>query len=349
MISFLSVLAALLPIAIYIYVVYELDNFSLLSEKRLLILVMTGMLAAIACFGLFSLTGRVLSDDVSDIANPVMEEMVKALPLLFLALRKRIVFFIDSVICGAAVGGGFSILENVFYLMFGDSLGVGTMLFRGMEVALIHMGCSASIATALMFTVRISERSKTGQTIKHSDVVMAVFLIILSVVLHVLHNSFHFNPMTQFIIVLGTMALLLVWIYQFDEKMIHSWLDRGLDTQVNLLQSIEEGRLNETNTGQFLMSIKKTFPPEVFFDVICYVQLHLELSVAAKSRFMLREAELALPMDNTEKEMYLSKYTEFKTLEKRLGKSAMMTIAPVVKINPADHKSLDDLLAECSD
>jgi hypothetical protein len=41
-------------------------------------------------------------------------------------------------------------------------------------------------------------------------------------------------------------------------------------------------------------------------------------------------------------------YTEFKILEKRLGKSALITVAPVVKINPADQKSLDDLLAECS-
>ena len=349
MMSVVSILAALLPIAIYIYVVYKLDNFSLLSERRLLILVLCGMLAAVACFGLFSLTGRFISEETSEVVNPVLEEAVKAFPLLFLAIRKKIVFFIDSVISGAAVGGGFSILENVFYLMFGDSLGIGTMLFRGMEVALIHMGCSASIATALMFTVRISERSKTGQVVKRSDVLMATFFIILSPVLHVLHNTFHFNPLTQFIIVLGTMAGLLVWIYQYDEEMIHSWLDRGLDTQVNLLQSIQEGRLDETNTGRFLMSVKKTFPPEVFFDVICYIQLHLELSVAAKSRFMLREAELDLPMDDAQKEKILSLFSEFMILEKRLGKSAMMTIAPVVKINPADHKSLDDLLTECRD
>lgn len=348
MMPFVSLIAALLPIAIYIYVVYMLDNFSLLSVKRLLILVVSGMLAAVVCFGLFTLTGKVLSEEATDYANPVMEEAVKAIPLLILAQRKKMVFFIDSVICGAAIGGGFSILENVFYLLLGDSLGVGTMLFRGLEVALIHMGCSASIATAFMFSVRLKERHNAGQTVRHSDMAMAVFLLIISPVLHVLHNTFHFNPLTQFITVLGTMAALLVWIYQYDEEMIHSWLDRGLDTQVNLLQSIREGHLDETNTGQFLMSIKKSFPPEVFFDVICFVQLHVELSVAAKSRFMLREAELDMPLDDVQKETYRSQFTEFKILEKRLGKSAMMTVAPVVKINPADRKSLDDLLTECS-
>lgn len=348
MMTVISFLSALLPIVIYIYVVYKLDNFSLLSVRRLFTLVLCGMLAALTCFGLFQLTGRILSDEVSDLANPVIEETVKALPLLILARSKKIVFFIDSVICGAAVGGGFSILENVFYLVLGDALGVGTTLFRGLEVALIHMGCSACIAVAFMFIVRLAERSKSGEDIKHLDVAMAMFLFIISPVLHVLHNAFHFNPLTQFASVLGTLAALLVLIYQYDEEMIHRWLDRGLDTQVSLLQSIQDGCLDKTHTGQFLMSVKKSFPSEVFFDVICYVQLHVELSVAAKSRFMLREAELDMPLENAQKEKYISQYTEFKTLEKRLGKSAMMTVSPVVKISPADRKSLNDLLAECN-
>ena len=131
--------------------------------------------------------------------------------------------------------------------------------------------------------------------------------------------------------------------------MIHRWLDTGLDTQVNLLESIREGCLEKTNTGQFLLSVMKGFPPEVFFDAICIVQLHVELSVTAKSRFMLREAglDLDLPLDDAQKEKILAIFAEFKILEKRLGKSVMMTVAPVMKIDPADHKSLEDLIDEC--
>ena len=101
--------AALLPVVIYIFVVYKIDNFSLISVKNLLLQVLCGMVTALACFGLFQLTGEMLADEHSDYINPVLEELVKGLPLLYLASRKKIVFFIDSVICGAAVGGGFSI------------------------------------------------------------------------------------------------------------------------------------------------------------------------------------------------------------------------------------------------
>ena len=202
----MSFVAALLPVAIYIFVVYELDNFSLLSVKRLLLLVLCGMLTALACFGLFWLLDPMLPERTTEWLYPIVEETVKAIPLLFLARRKRIVFFIDSVICGAAVGGGFSILENIFYLLLGDTLGFGTVLFRGLEVALIHMGCSAIIAAALMFAVRLVERWKARLPIKRADTWMAVFLFIAAPALHVAHNAFHFNPILQFFFIFGAMA-----------------------------------------------------------------------------------------------------------------------------------------------
>ena len=342
--------AALLPVVIYIFVVYKIDNFSLISVKNLLLQVLCGMVTALACFGLFQLTGEMLADEHSDYINPVLEELVKGLPLLYLASRKKIVFFIDSVICGAAVGGGFSILENIFYLLLGDGItGIGTVLFRGLEVALIHMGCSAIVAAGLMLVIRLIERSRSRLGLKRSDIAMSVFLLLEAPVLHVCHNAFHFNPLMQFIFVFGTMGGLLMWTYFYDVDMIHRWLDKGLDKQLALLDSIKDGHLDDTPTGVFLESVKDAFPPEDFFDIICYVQLNVELNVAAKSRVMIRESGLEhdLPLSDAEKELFMAQYTEYKILEKNLGKAARMTIAPIVKFYPADQKALEDLKAEC--
>ncbi len=342
--------AALLPVVIYIFVVYKIDNFSLISVKNLLLQVLCGMVTALVCFGLFQLTGEMLADEHSDYINPVLEEIVKGLPLLYLASRKKIVFFIDSVICGAAVGGGFSILENIFYLLLGDGItGIGTVLFRGLEVALIHMGCSAIVAAGLMLVIRLIERSRSRLGLKRSDIAMSVFLLLEAPVLHVCHNAFHFNPLMQFIFVFGTMGGLLMWTYFYDVDMIHRWLDKGLDKQLALLDSIKDGHLDDTPTGVFLESVKDAFPPEDFFDIICYVQLNVELNVAAKSRVMIRESGLErdLPLSDAEKELFMAQYTEYKILEKNLGKAARMTIAPIVKFYPADQKALEDLKAEC--
>lgn len=342
----MSFAVALFPVVLYIFVVYTLDNFSLVGIRDLMLLVGAGLLAAAACFGLFRLTDPFVSERVSDSLYPILEEAVKALPLWWLARRKKIAFFIDSVICGAAVGGGFSILENILYLLMGN-LGMGTALFRGLEVALIHMGCSAIVAVALMFTVRLLERRHARLPVKKSDITMSLFLFFVAAILHILHNYLHPDPLLQFVVVFGSLGGLLVWVYQYDGDMIHRWLDRGLDKQVALMMDIQQGLLGETKTGQFLLSVKENFPAEVYFDIICYVQLYIELAVAAKSRFMTREAGLDEPLDEATRNRYLEQYAEFKNLEKALGQSAKMTVAPVVKFYPADRKALDELLAEC--
>ena len=323
--------AAILPVVIYIFIVYKIDNFSLINVKNLFLQVLCGMVAALVCFGLFQLTGLILSENQSDFFNPVLEEIIKAIPLLWLATRKKIVFFIDSVICGAAIGGGFSVL------------------FRGLEVALIHMGCSAIIAAGLMLGIRLILRFRSRLAIKNSDALMVISLLVVSPVLHVCHNTFHFNPLVQFIFVIGTMGGLLVWTYFYDVEMIHRWLDTGLDKQLSLLDSIKKGHLNDTPTGNFLKSVKDVFPPEDYFDIICYVQQHVELSVASRSRVMVRESGLErdFPLTDEMKKLILSQYTEYKLLEERLGNAARMTIAPVVKYDPAEYKALEDLRTEC--
>ena len=57
-------LAALLPVAIYIVVVYSLDSFSLVSIRRLLSLILIGAAAALVCFGLFYVTGGLVPESL---------------------------------------------------------------------------------------------------------------------------------------------------------------------------------------------------------------------------------------------------------------------------------------------
>ena len=338
---------SLIPIIVYIIFIYKIDHFALISIKRLLLLALIGMLTALACFGLFLLTDRVISGKSADIIHPVIEELVKSIPLLILAFRKRIAFFIDSVICGAAVGGGFSFLENIFYLVLGDSVDLSTGLFRGLEVALIHMGCSAIIAAGMMMVVRQTERKRSRMPMSTNDIIKTTALFVVALAFHVFHNMFQFTPIMQFVWVLSVMVGMIAVVYFYDIDMTHRWLDKGLDMQINLLRSIEGGHLLNTPTGTFLESVKELFPPNVYFDIICYVRLQIELSVAAKTRFMLHEVGMDEPMEADKKELTLSQFVELSELEKNIGPSAKMTIAPIVKLSPADTQALNNLLKEC--
>ena len=310
-------------------------------------MVFSGLIAALVCFGLFRLSEGILSGRMSDIVHPVVEELVKAVPLLILASRKKMVFFIDSIICGAAVGGGFSILENLFYLLYGGEIGLGTALFRGLEVSLIHMGCSAIVGAALMFLVRQAERSRSRLAVKNTDVGLAIILLLASTALHSAHNAFHFNPFVQTITVLSLMALLLQGTYLYDSHQICRWIDRSMDKQLKLLSSLRNGRLDDTPTGRYLLSVKDSFPPDEFACIIRYVHLHTELAVASKSRFMACEAGLDYPLDDELRADVLEYYKEYQELGKTLGKTVRITLAPLLKFYPADRKALNDLISAC--
>ena len=340
----INVCAAILPVVVYIVVVYSIDRFALISARRLLMLVLCGVLAGLLCFGIFQLTP--LNARLSNWTDPIVEELVKAIPLLVLAWRKKMPFFIDSVVCGAAVGGGFCIVENLLYLL-GEPMGVGTALFRGLEVALIHMGCTACVAAGLMFAVRLVERHHCHLEIKRKDIAMTVLLLVFGPILHVAHNAFHFHPVLQFTVVFGAMAGLLVWIWQYDTNMIPRWIDKGLNNQLAVALSLREGKLDDTPTGQYLLKVKNAFSPEVFNDLVRYVQLYTELSVAAKSRFMVREAGLDYPMDEERRQTLFSQYEEYQQLEQRLEASVRSIVAPLLKFYPADRKALSDLIKDC--
>ena len=355
----MAFIAAFLPVLIYLEVVYSIDRFALISLRRLLHLVLCGLLAALICFFTFRLIP--LNSQLSTLINPIFEELVKALPLIALAWRKKIVFFIDSVISGAAVGAGFCMVETLLYLFDGEPMGVGAALFRGLEVALLHMGCSAIIAAGLMFAVRIVERRRSQLEVKQKDVWMVFLLLLSAPLLHILHDARLFlGPQTSssalpflnpqlilLLVVFALMTALLVWTWNYDSRMIHRWMVRGLDKHLELTLAIREGRFDQTPTGQYLLGVKDAFSPEVYNDLISYVKLHIELSVAAKSCFMAREAGVEYKMDDEHRRMLLSQHKEYQELERRLGTTVRMTVAPLLKFYPADRKALEDLIEEC--
>lgn len=346
----MAFIAAFLPVFIYLEVVYSIDRFSLISLRRLLHLVLCGLLAALICFFTFRLIP--LNSQLSVIITPIFEELVKALPLIALAWRKKIVFFIDSVISGAAVGAGFCMVETLLELFGGEPMGIGTAILRGLEVALLHMGCSAIIAAGLMFAVRIVERRRSQLEVKQKDVWMVLLLLFSAPMLHILHDapfnheiSIFNSPVVQLVIAFALMTGLLVWTWNYDSRMIHRWMDRGLDKQLELILAIREGRFEQTPTGRYLLAVKDSFSPEVFFDLVCYVQLHIELLIAAKSRFMACEAGVEYKMDEERRRTLLSQHEEYRKLERRLGPTVRMTVAPLLKFYPADRKALEDLIS----
>jgi len=66
------------------------------------------------------------------------------------------------------------------------------------------------------------------------------------------------------------------------------------------------------------------FSPEVVFDMLCYIRIHIELALRAKGILIAREPGLEIVVDQETRD----KVTELKFLEKSIGKTGQLAIAP---------------------
>lgn len=264
----------------------------------------------------------------------ILEELLKALFALVLVLRKKIVFFVEALVYGATIGSGFALVENIVYLYYNPDMLIGTALFRGLSTALLHMGCTAIMAIALLF-------------IKYS--IHSTFNTIITLLPFIIHYCYNYAVLTigrseggdfailmLMIVTILSFLVIFLLISLYNERKIYQWLDHSITFDIQLLAAIREGHLADTRSGQYLCSIKEQFQSDVFFDLICFIQLYLELSIAGKSRLLLEQEGLAQPLTKEQISIHNEKIAELCQLRHNIGPLGEYLIRPIITINDQD-------------
>ena len=142
----LRIVLALLPVLLFLAVLRVLDSYKLVSQPKVGAALAAGALAAALSFVLnraFFHQFPGYSDQYARFGAPVVEELSKAGFWIFLIATARVAFMVDSAICGFAIGAGFALVENIFYLQLLEDRGVGIWLLRGFGTAVMHGGVAA--------------------------------------------------------------------------------------------------------------------------------------------------------------------------------------------------------------
>ena len=90
------------------------------------------------------------SFEVTIIVTPISEEILKALPILFFATvlaPKKEALFTASM----AVGIGFAVLENAFYMLNGNSFNMFDAIIRAFGAGLMHGMCTLLVGVGILF------------------------------------------------------------------------------------------------------------------------------------------------------------------------------------------------------
>lgn len=332
----MNYIISILPICLYFIFIKSLDGFSFSRWGRIAECFVWGIVACGICF----LGGTLIKAEDVD-SFPIVEELVKAAFLIVTIHRRRSAFYIETLTYGASTGAGFAVLENILYVSLVPDFSLGDSILRGMGTSLLHIGCTALLACMVLVGRRLSRgRPKIVRYL------VTLVATLPSIAIHFVYNMCLLPEYVQMVLVILIFIGLFMVTYSTDEKFIHKWLDICISNDIALYSSIKRGELQNTNAGRYLLKAKERFSPEVFFDICVFLGLYLEMSIASKSRVLMKEAGMDTPITAEEQRMYQDKVKEIKVLRRSIGKAGTILLSPFITIKDTDKWAMNDLLCK---
>jgi len=323
----LPVVIALLPVLSFLGVLLYLDSYKLVKLRDVIVVVVFGAAMAGASYLANAQVLAVVDIEFHTFSRyvaPLTEEILKGLLILVMIRTHRIGFLVDAAIFGFAVGTGFALVENLYYLNLFPNAGIGTWILRGFGTAIMHGGATALFA--VMGLALLERSTRAGLT---------AFLpgLALAVVLHSAFNHFFLSPLVSTVGIVIVLPPLLYAVFEKSEKALGSWLGKGFDADTEMLALINSGRLTDSPLGRYLHTLKDKFRGPVVADLLCYLRLTTELALRAKGVLMMRESGFEVPVDEATRE----KFAELRYLESSIGRTGLVALQPLLHFS---HKDL---------
>jgi RsiW-degrading membrane proteinase PrsW (M82 family) len=315
-----------LPVFLFLGALVLLDSYKLISLRAILLAVAAGAAAALVGYAVNITLMPALGLDISRytvFVSPVVEELLKAMYIVWLLRRNKVGFVVDAAIYGFAVGTGFAFFENIYYLPLHPHPTIWTWIVRGFGTALMHSGTTAIFA---MISRTLGNRSPVLRP--------ALLLpgLAAAIVLHSLYNQFLVAPLLATALIVLVFPYIFMYLFQKSERETRGWVGAGFDTDQELLRVMRAGQVSDTPVGLYLKGLRTSYPPEVIVDMMCLLRLRAELGIKAKGILLMREAGFEPDSDPS----LPAKFEELRYLEQSIGRTGMRALKPFVQSSTQD-------------
>jgi RsiW-degrading membrane proteinase PrsW (M82 family) len=320
-----AVALGVIPVLLLLVGLQLMDSYRLVSSHAVSRSLAAGALAAVLAFAANSwlLQAGVEPHVVRRYLAPLIEETLKMAWVAVLIRTHRVGFLVDAGVHGFAAGTGFAVVENIYYVWAMGSSGFAFWLVRGLGTAVLH---GTTTAITAIVSQGLSERRAAAGPL--------VFLpgLALSIAIHSLYNHLLFNPLLATSTILVITPLMLVAVYERSEGAMRSWLGTGLDSDVERLELILSGEVSGSHIGEYLESLRHRFEGPILADMLCLLQIHLELSIRAKGTLIARAAGIDLPIDQDVR----ARLDELRYLEGSIGRTGRLAMVPLLHTRTRD-------------
>ncbi len=322
-----------LPVLAFLGALQFLDSFKLVRLNVILKMIVAGVAAALISYFINGTLINLLGLEFLTFAryvSPIVEELLKASILVYLIKTNRVGFLVDGAILGFAIGAGFAMAENFYYMAVGNSVNIGVWIVRGFGTAIMHGGVTAIFAIITLALIEKRQSSSANSYLPG---------LLLAIMIHSFFNHFFLTPIYSAIAVFALLPLLMYFVFEKSTASLHEWLELDFDADADLILQLNSGDFEETHVGRYLEELRQRFDGMIIVDMLCYLRLYTELSMRAKGAMMMRRHGMEMPHDETVE----PKFEEMRYLEKNIGRTGLLAIQPFLEINPRDLWHLNAL------
>jgi len=331
---------ALVPVLVLLAIFISLDAFKLMRfGEILLLLVLGGIGAGIA----WPIAGRFLDtlpigfSSYSRFVAPWLEEAIKAAIMILLFRFNRIGYKVDAVICGFAIGAGFSVVENIVYLIRFPDYGAGTWLVRGFGTAVMHGTTLAVLAAIAHEFAERETREAAGDFDFHLWWFAPGYLA--AVALHTTFNQFPDRPMLAMLGAILFAPIALVGIFYFGTAEAERWLVAERAEHRAQVECLRSGGWPDTPAGRKIAALAERLGPEATARIRRYWELQAWLVGEAEETMIEEEAGDA-EFDAAEVRATIA---ELDGLRRALGRSSFTALKALLPFSRNDYWEVAEL------
>lgn len=338
----LKAAVALAPVLALLFVYDRLDVFNLIDAKAILgLLIAGGAMAALS----FLANWRVMDgfpigfSAYSRYIAPPIEETIKALPIVALFAFNRLGFKLDAMIAAFAVGAGFSVVENLWYLQTYGGANVSAWMVRGFGTAIMHGGATALFA---LISHELTERQSEARAERYRfNPLLFIPGLAVATVIHSAFNHFPERPLISLAATLLLIPASLFWALVRSDAATQRWLKADAEAHRQTLADIREGRFAASEIGQAVQGIVARLRGAAAADGLAYVELKTELVLRAEELILASQSGAAIETGAAERE----KFARLDALERTLGRAVVAAISTRVGFSRNDLWELRKLRA----
>ncbi|MEO7505544.1 MAG: PrsW family glutamic-type intramembrane protease [Sphingomicrobium sp.] len=327
---------ALVPVLAMVALFVWLDIFKLMSLSELLVLLLAGGVVAIIAYPISGQLIDVLPLGFSYYSRfiaPWIEESLKALAVISLFYFNRIGYKLDAVISGFAIGAGFSVVENILYLMRFPDLAPTVWMVRGLGTALMH---GATCATLAAIAHELAEReNREAASDFNFNPLWVVPGLIVAAAIHTLFNQFPDQPMTAMLGALVGTPLLLMGIFQFGSTEARGWLLEESADHRAALDALEAGRFPDTASGRRIAALADRVGGAQAERIRDYLTTAMRLTVAAEEKLLGKPVP---PKDELE-----AAFTHLEQSREAIGRTGFSALEPLLPFSRNDLWEVKEL------